>query len=159
MKKLTTILLVMAFGLSMSGQEIGLQLYSLRNQFKTDVPGTLKIINDWGITNVEGGGTYGLSMDEFQGLLKKNNLDVVSVGAGYDDLKDGKVDQIIENANAFGAKYVMCAWISHEGNKFDIEKTKEATQVFNTAGKKLKEAGITLTYHAHGYEFRPYEEG
>jgi sugar phosphate isomerase/epimerase len=159
MKKLITIILIVAFGLSMNAQEIGLQLYSLRNQFKTDVPGTLKIINDWGITNVEGGGTYGLPMDEFQGLLKKNNLKVVSVGVGYDDLKAGKLDQVIENAKAFGANYAMCAWISHEGNKFDIEKTKEATEVFNTAGKKLKEAGITLAYHAHGYEFRPYEDG
>lgn len=159
MKKIITLILMVAFGISMSAQEVGIQLYSLRNQFKTDVPGTLKIINDWGITNLEGGGTYGLPMEEFQGLLKKNNLDVVSVGAGYDDLKDGNVDKIIENAKAFGAKYVMCAWISHEGNNFDIAKTKEATEVFNTAGKKLKEAGLTLAYHAHGYEFRPYEDG
>ncbi len=159
MKKITTLVLVLAFGVSLDAQEIGLQLYSLRNQFKTDVPGTLKLINDWGITNLEGGGTYGLEMDEFKGLLKKNNLDVVSVGAGYDDLKDGNLDKIIENAKAFGAEYVMCAWISHEGNKFDIEKTKEATEVFNTAGKILKEAGLTLAYHAHGYEFRPYEDG
>lgn len=159
MKKITTLILIAAFGVSMSAQEIGIQLYSLRNQFKTDVPGTLKLINDWGITNLEGGGTYGLPMEEFQGLLKKNNLDIVSVGAGYDDLKDGNVDKIIANARAFGAKYAMCAWISHEGNNFDIEKTKEATEVFNNAGKKLKEAGITLAYHAHGYEFRPYEEG
>jgi len=159
MKKITILVLLVAFGISMSGQEVGLQLYSLRNQFKTDVPGTLKIINEWGITNLEGGGTYGLLMEEFQGLLKKNNLDVVSVGVGYDDLKAGKLDGLIENAKAFGAKYAMCAWISHEGNNFDIAKTKEATEVFNTAGKKLKEEGITLTYHAHGYEFRPYEDG
>ncbi|NNE77359.1 MAG: sugar phosphate isomerase/epimerase, partial [Pricia sp.] len=33
-------------------QEVGLQLYSLRNQFKEDVPGTLKIINDWGISKI-----------------------------------------------------------------------------------------------------------
>ena len=106
MKKITALVLTMAFGIAMSGQEIGLQLYSLRNQFKTDVPGTLKIINDWGITNLEGGGTYGLPMEEFQGLLKKNNLDVVSVGAGYDDLKAGKVDKIIENAK--GLRSQIC---------------------------------------------------
>ena len=53
MKKITTLVLVLAFGISLSAQEIGLQLYSLRNQFKTDVPGTLKLINDWGITNLE----------------------------------------------------------------------------------------------------------
>lgn len=159
MKKLTTLLLIAAFGLSVNAQEIGLQLYSLRNQFKNDVPGTLKLINDWGITKSEGGGTYGLEMDEFQDLLEKNDLDVVSVGAGYGDLKDGNLDKIIENAKAFGAKYVMCAWIDHEGNNFDIEKTKEATEVFNKAGKRLKEEGLTLAYHAHGYEFRPYEDG
>ena len=159
MKKITSLVLIIAFASSLSGQEVGLQLYSLRNQFKTDVPGTLELINDWGITNVEGGGTYGLPMEEFKGLLKKNNLDVVSVGAGYDDLKDGNIDKIIANAKAFGAKYVMCAWISHEGNNFDIAKTKEATEVFNAAGKKLKAAGLTLAYHAHGYEFRPYKDG
>ncbi len=148
-----------ALGTLLNAQEVGLQLYSLRDQFKSDVPGTLNLIKEWGITKVEGGGTYGLPMAEFQGLLKKNDLDVVSVGASYEELKNGEVDKVIANANAFGAKYVMCAWISHDDNVFDIAKTKEATEVFNAAGKKLEEAGLTLAYHAHGYEFRPYEDG
>ena len=159
MKKIITLLLLTLFTISLSAQEIGIQLYSLRNQFKTDVPGTLDLIQSWGLTNLEGGGTYGLSTEEFKGLLKNRDLDVVSVGASYDDLKNGNVDAIIENAKAYGAKYVMCAWISHEGNNFDIAKTKEATEVFNTAGKQLKEEGITLAYHAHGYEFRPHKNG
>ncbi len=159
MKKIITLLLLILTTISISAQEIGIQLYSLRNQFKTDVPGTLDLIQSWGLTNLEGGGTYGLSTEEFKDLLKKRDLDVVSVGASYDDLKNGNVDAIIENAKAYGAKYVMCAWISHEGNNFDIAKTKEATEVFNTAGKQLKEEGITLAYHAHGYEFRPHKNG
>lgn len=159
MKNIAAVIVLMTFSLAMNAQEVGLQLYSLRNQFETDVPGTLKIISDWGITKIEGGSTYGLSMEEFQGLLAKNKLAVVSVGASYDDLKNGNVDKVIENAKAFGAKYAMCAWIPHDDNVFDIAKTKEATEVFNKTGKKLKEAGITLAYHAHGYEFRPYEDG
>lgn len=159
MKKIITLAVLTLFVIPLSAQEVGIQLYSLRNQFKEDVPGTLDIIESWGLTNLEGGGTYGLSMDEFKGLLKKRNLDVVSVGASYDDLKNGEIDKIIANAKAFGANYVMCAWITHEGNNFDIAKTKEATEVFNKAGKKLKDAGITLAYHAHGYEFRPYKDG
>lgn len=139
-------------------QEIGIQLYSLRNQFKADVDGSLKTISDWGLTNLEGGGTYGLSFEEFDGMLDKYGLDVVSVGASYDDLKDNP-EKVLANAKQFGAKYVMCAWISHDGNNFDISKTKEAVDVFNKAGKLLKDAGITLAYHAHGYEFRPYEDG
>ena len=142
----------------MSAQEFGIQLYSLRNQFKKDVSGSLKTISDWGLTNLEGGDTYGLSFNEFDALLNQYNLDVVSVGASYDDLRDNP-EKALASAKQFGAKYVMCAWIPHNGNDFDINKVKEAVAVFNTAGKLLKDAGITLAYHAHGYEFRPYENG
>ena len=142
----------------MSAQEFGIQLYSLRNQFKKDVSGSLKTISDWGLTNLEGGNTYGLSFNEFDALLNQYNLDVVSVGASYDDLRDNP-EKALASAKQFGAKYVMCAWIPHNGNDFDIDKVKEAVAVFNTAGKLLKDAGITLAYHAHGYEFRPYEDG
>ncbi|MDH3649550.1 MAG: sugar phosphate isomerase/epimerase, partial [Saprospiraceae bacterium] len=31
--------------------------------------------------------------------------------------------------------------------------------VFNTAGKVLEANGLTLCYHAHGYEFQPHEDG
>ena len=65
---------------------------------------------------------------------------------------------VVEKAKAYNAKYVMCPWIPHEGNVFDIDITKEAVAIFNAAGKLLKEEGITLTYHAHGFEFRPYED-
>ena len=143
---------------NVSAQEYGIQLYSLRNQFKKDVPGSLKTISDWGLTYLEGGGTYGLSFEDFDALLTQYKLDVVSVGASFDELRD-QPQKVLENAKRFGAKYVMCAWIPHKGNRFDIEITKEAVAVFNTAGKLLNDEGITLAYHAHGYEFRPYDEG
>lgn len=158
MKNLVTGLFLIFFSASLGAQEVGLQLYSLRNQFKTDVPGTLELVNQWGITKIEGGGSYGLPIDEYKALLKKNKLDMVSVGSSYEDLQNN-VDKVIANAKTFGAKYVMCAWIPHEDNVFDIAKTKEATEVFNKAGKALKKEGITLAYHAHGYEFRPYKDG
>lgn len=143
---------------SARAQEIGIQLYSLREQFKTDVEGSLKQISDWGITALEGGGTYGLSTDEFKKLLDKYDLKVRSVGTSYEALQ-GDLDPIIQNAKDFGAKYVMCAWIPHDGDTFTIEDTRKAVEVFNKAGKRLKEEGITFAYHAHGYEFRPHEGG
>src|SRR5438270_10050063 len=67
-------------------QEIGLELYSLRNQFKQDVPGTLAKIKSWHIREIEGGGTYGLPREEFKKLLEKNKLKMVSVGVEFDQL-------------------------------------------------------------------------
>lgn len=139
-------------------QEVGIQLYSLRNQFKADVPGTLQTINSWGITKVEGGNSYGMPLEEFKTLLNKNNLNVVSIGASFDDLEKDP-QKVVALAKAYGAKYVMCAWVPHKGNQFAIEETKHATEVFNKSGKILKENGFILAYHAHGYEFRPYKNG
>ncbi|WP_291866465.1 sugar phosphate isomerase/epimerase [Maribacter sp.] len=155
----TALVLALGFGTLQSGaQEVGIQLWSLRNQFKTDIPGTLATIKDWGITKIEGGDSYGMPFDEFNGLLKKNNLEMVSIGASFEDLEKSP-EKVVENAKAYGAKYVMCAWVPHNDNDFAIGETKHATEVFNKAGKLLKENGITLAYHAHGYEFRPYENG
>src|SRR5438045_8000909 len=67
-------------------QEIGLELYSLRNQLKTDVPGTLAKIKNWNIKELEGSANYGLPVDEFKKLLAQNNLKMVSIGAEFDQL-------------------------------------------------------------------------
>lgn len=138
--------------------EIGLQLYSLRHEFEKDVPGTLVKIKEMGFREVEGGGTYGYSMEEFKAMLEQNDLRVVSVGAGYEDLSTNP-QSVVDNAKAFGARFAMCAWIPHPGDTFTIEHVREAADVFNRAGKLLQENGISFNYHIHGYEFRPYEDG
>lgn len=143
---------------NVTAQEVGLQLYSLRNQFKEDIPSTLKLINDWGITVVEGGDSYGMPEEEFKGLLAKNNLKVVSIGAGFNELANAP-EQVVKKAKSYGATYVMCAWIPHDGNNFGIEDTQKAVEVFNSAGKILRDNGLKLAYHAHGFEFRPYKDG
>jgi len=139
-------------------QEIGLQLYSLRNEFKTDVPGTLAKIKQWKIKLIEGGGTYGLPMDEYKKLLKQNKLKMVSIGAGFEELAQNP-QAVIDNAKAFKAKFVMCAWVPHKEGGFTMDEMNKAIDVFNSAGKILFENGLKFVYHPHGYEFRPYENG
>lgn len=142
----------------MQAQEIGLQLYSLREQFKTDVPGTLAQIKSWNIKEIEGGGTYGLSTGEYKKLLAQNNLKMISVSADFDALaKDPQ--PAIDEAKTFGAKYIVCFWIPHNDDDFTIADVKKAIAVFENAGKKIHAAGLSFCYHPHGYEFRPYENG
>lgn len=158
-RKLFAVSVAFIFSLNaLFAQEIGLQLYSLRNEFKKDVPGTLAKIKEWKIRQIEGGGSYGLPMEEYKKLLKKNNLDMVSVGAGFEELEKNP-QKVVENAKAFGAKYVMCAWVPHKEGNFTMEEINKAIDVFNASGKVLAENGIKLCYHPHGYEFRPYENG
>ena len=158
MRNFFTLPVLLMISISIAAQTtVGLQLYSFRNEFKTDVPGTLQKIGEMGIRQIEGGGTYGLPMNEFKQLLAKNKLTTISVGADFKQL-DSNVQSVVANAKAFGAKYVMCAWVPHNG-AFTIDDANKAIAVFNKAGKILKENGITFCYHAHGYEFGPYNNG
>ncbi len=151
-------LLFSCFTALLTAQEFGLQLYSLRNQFNNNIEETLKTIANWGINTIEGGDTYGIDEAEFRALLTKYELNPISIGVDYEELRDNP-KEVVEKALRYGARFVMCAWIPHDGNRFDIQNTKAAVEVFNKAGALLKRAGITLAYHAHGYEFRPHEYG
>jgi sugar phosphate isomerase/epimerase len=79
------------------------------------------------------------------------------MGADYNQLKTD-LQTIIGNAKAYGAKYVVCFWIPHTG-AFTVDNAREAVEVFNTAGKILKENGLNFCYHPHGYEFGTWENG
>ena len=154
------ILLVFQYIIASSSAQttIGIELYSFRNQFKTDVAGTLKKVSDMGFREVEVHSTYGLPLDSFGTLLKKNNLNTISLGVEYKELETNP-HAVAEKAKALGATYVVCFWIPHNGTDFTFENAKNAVNVFNSAGKVLKENGISFCYHPHGFEFRPYENG
>ena len=158
MKKVLFILGLIAIVLSAKAQTtIGLQLYTFRHEFKTDVPGTLQKIHAMGIREIEGGGTYGLPADEYKKMLADNQLKMVSVGADYKQLETDP-EAVVKEAKLFGAKYVMCAWVPHD-KAFSADDAKKAAEVFNKAGKLLQQNGISLCYHAHGYEFGAYKNG
>ena len=152
-----TVLCLLGFRPTQS-QEIGVQLYSFRNQIPKDVKGTLEKIRAMGITELEGGDSYGMPLPEFKSMIDQLGFRMVSIGADFDKLQSD-LPSVIADAKAYGAKYVVCFWIPHQGDLFTIEDARKAITVFNTAGKALREAGLSLCYHPHGYEFGAYEKG
>ncbi len=158
MKRLSLLTLAFLTSFAISAQEIALQLYSLRNELKDDPGEYFEMIPTWGINALEGGGGYGYSDAEFAAMLDENNMRIIGVGADYNQLSKN-LSPIIENAKKFGAKYATCYWIPHKEGPISEKDLKKATKLFNEAGAKLAEEGITLLYHPHGYEFAEYEGG
>jgi sugar phosphate isomerase/epimerase len=137
---------------------IGLQLYSLRHLFeKGDIAGTLKMVRDWGFTDVEAAGTYKLPAADFAAQVKKAGLRITSTGADYNLLaKD--VGSVIKEAQAFGAQQVMCAWIPHD-KRFTRADVDKAVPIFSSVGRAIRDAGLRFVYHVHGYEFQRTADG
>jgi len=136
---------------------IGLQLYSLRNQFAKDVPGTLDKVHGYGLKYVELAGTYNLPPEKFKELLTARGLQAVSGHFPFERYRDD-AEGVARDAKALGLQYAGCAWIPHDGD-FDEKGCRNAAAVFNKAGEALAKHGLKFFYHCHGYEFRPHGEG
>lgn len=136
---------------------VGLQLYSLREQFKQDVGKTLDQVRAFGITNVELAGTYGVPPEKFKEQLDARHIKAVSSHFSYEQCRDD-IEGVVRDAKLFGVEYAGCAWIPHK-DPFDEKTTREAAAVFNRAGAALAKQGIKFFYHTHGYEFLPYRDG
>jgi sugar phosphate isomerase/epimerase len=136
---------------------VGLQLYSLRDEFKKDVAGTLAKVKAYGFKDVEVAGTYDLPPKKFKEMLDAHGFNPIGCHFPYEKLRDD-IESIASDAKALGLKYVGCAWIPHEGD-FTEKTCREAASVFNKAGEALAKHGLKFFYHVHGYEFQPHGSG
>jgi sugar phosphate isomerase/epimerase len=136
---------------------LGLQLYSMRFEFKKDVLRTLDDVKHFGFCEVELAGTYGYSPADFLKELNARGLKPVSTIVDFALLKND-IGKVIAEAKTLGVEYVGCGWIPHK-RPFNQSNVDEAAAVFNAAGEKLKAAGLKFFYHPHGYEFQPTANG
>jgi sugar phosphate isomerase/epimerase len=136
---------------------VGVQLYSVRNQLKTDLPGTLKTLHKMGLRDVE---LYSFH-DKAPADLRKDLLAVGlrprSLHQSYDRFRDD-LPGVIADAKALGVDFVGIAWIPHK-DEYDAQENAAAIDLFNRAGKACQEAGLRFFYHPHGYEFAKRADG
>jgi sugar phosphate isomerase/epimerase len=136
---------------------VGLQLYSLRDQFAKDVPGTLDEVKRFGIRYAELAGTYGLTAEQFKAQLAARGIEPIAAHFPYEEYRDNP-EAVALKAKALDLKYAGCAWIPHQGD-FDEKTCRAAAAVFNKAGEVLANHGLKFFYHCHGYEFQPFGSG
>jgi sugar phosphate isomerase/epimerase len=143
--------------LSKFPDNVGVQLYSVRDQLKADLPGTLEQVKQMGLVDVELYDFHGLAPADLKNALAAAGLRARSLHQPYRRFKED-VPALIADAKALGVEFVGCAWIPHQG-PYDAAINDEAIEVFTKAGQAFRDAGLRLFYHPHGFEFGPAEGG
>ncbi|MCD0471712.1 sugar phosphate isomerase/epimerase [Flavobacterium sp. JAS] len=162
----TAVLALPSLAFSMNKKEIGLQLYTLRDELPKDVKSTLEKVAAAGFTTVE---TYGFSIkDQFWGLspielkkiLDQNGLKAVSGHYNLGSfLADGNTTELlaaIEAAKVLNSEYLTIPWINEPFRK-NIADYKIIASRLNQAGKACANAGLKLAYHNHDFEFQKHD--
>jgi hypothetical protein len=79
MKKQLLFISLLLISTAMQAQEIGIQLYSVRNEVKKDLKGTLQKVRAMGIKELEGGELYGLKIQDYKSMLDQMGYKMVSI--------------------------------------------------------------------------------
>ena len=144
---------------------VGLQLYSLRDAMKKDVPGTLKKTAKMGYQTLETAGygdgkLYGYAPAEFRKMCEDLGMQVMGahLGRSYTKETDAEVmdwwKQALDAQAEAGCSYAVQASYPI-GEKLD--DIKLYCDYFNQVGAEAKKRGLRFGFHNHAKEFEKRE--
>lgn len=149
-------------------QQIGVQVYTVRNELGKDFSGTIKKVADIGynyleLFNYKEGKIYNKPVKEINGILDNNNIKAVSLhvetGANSPDQDATMVknwEKVVSDAAEMGLEYLVCAYLA-DTERQSIDDYKKIADLFNKSGEVCKQYGIQFGYHNHAFEFEPMD--
>ncbi len=170
--QLTFIWLILLSSIYLNAQEKfgGLALYTLREDMAQDAKGVLKKVADMGYAYIESSGYengkyYGMEPVDFKNYLLEVGLIPISSHQATVTLENA--DQMIADAKEAGFRYFVIpvppmGHFSYNTTTHSMEMSSELellVNIFNTIGKKCKNAGLELLYHNHDFEFKKNTDG
>ncbi len=148
--------------------QIGIQLYTVRNQMAADPLATLKAIKAAGYAQVEGGDPASyeqmMPMIKDAGLTSKSTFfpwpyltgrwDLVKAEGMKPTQKD--FAGVVESAQKLGMDYLVFGYMRKEERQ-TLDDFRKLAEELNKAGEQCNAAGIKLCYHNHAFEFGPID--
>jgi sugar phosphate isomerase/epimerase len=131
---------------------VGTQLWCVRKQLATDIPGTLKALADIGYEGVELENAFGRSGPEWRKSLDAARLKPCGFHHRLDELQGDTLAQTIEFNQAIGNRNLVIRSLAKEvyTSADLLERTAAAV---NEAAEKVKPHGLRVGYHNHTADF------
>lgn len=131
---------------------LALQLYSVGEDAKKDLDGTLRRVKEMGYEGVEFAGLYGHDAAEVAEMLHQYGLIPVSAHVPLEELET-KFDEVAASYKQIGCPYLAVPYLIHalqpvSGN------FEEAISRIEAVAKRYTEAGFIVSYHNHDFEFK-----
>jgi sugar phosphate isomerase/epimerase len=143
-------------------RNIGLQLYTLRQELAKDTPGTLKAVAAAGYKQGE---MFGFpNCDPVITAAREYGLALNSSHFEWDSVVNPKdnsysdFQRILEKAGKTGLTHLVIPYLA-EPNRKTLDDYRKVAAHANKAAVLAKKAGIQLSYHNHAFEFEPKEGG
>jgi sugar phosphate isomerase/epimerase len=131
---------------------VGLQLYSLRNECKKDLPGMLAAVSKIGYKGVEFAGYHGRTAKDLRQMLDDNGLIACGTHTPYESVLGDKLKETVEFNRVIGNKFLIVPWMTGKTKQEWLDKAK----LFNELADKVKADKMWIGYHAHAHDFQKF---
>src|SRR5882724_12585045 len=111
-------------GAQMGKIPIGLELYTLREECKTDLPGMLAAVSKIGYKGVEFAGYHGRTAKELRKMLDDNGIVACGTHTPYESVLEDKLKETIEFNRTIGNKFLIVPWMEAKTKKDWLAKAK-----------------------------------
>ncbi len=137
---------------------LGLELYSVRNELKQDLMGTVRAVAKMGYEDVEFFAPYfewtPTYAKDVRKLLDDLGVRCLSTHNGARNFAPETLSKAIELNQILGAKFIV---IASAGKVPNLDGWKAVAETLNQGAEKLKPLGLRTGYHNHQTEFMPME--
>ncbi len=151
---------------SASHWSMGVQLWTVNAQMKTDPAGTLKALKGLGFETVETAGLYGATATALKTQIHDAGLACRAYHVSMGELMAG-ADTHINNAQTLGATWLVCSspqppaaldpatpWVTAMYNAMTLDAWKQNAEHVATLAPVVNAGGLKFAYHNHPMEFR-----
>ena len=135
---------------------IGLELYSVRDQMRSDPEATLAAVRAIGYTDVEllwSFGNFGRTPEQVRASLDKEGLRAPSAHIAPETLREDW-ERSLDTAKLLGHEYLIVPSLPNE-QLHPLDSWLEWADRFNTAGQAARSAGLWLAFHNEPDHMRP----
>lgn len=130
---------------------VALQLYSVRDTMKEDMPGTLRAVKEMGYTGVEFAGLFGNAPADIRAMLDEIGLVAVSAHVPFAEMM-ADPHKVFTDYKSLGCEYIAIPYLGEAHRPGGAEFEKTLTDI-EKLGRLAGEHGLTLLYHNHDFEF------
>lgn len=130
---------------------VAVQVYSVRDDAKADLRGTLQKIKDMGYDGVEFAGLYENDPADIKKMCEDIGLVPVSAHVPYRDMIAAP-EAVLSQYATIGCKFVAVPYLVAE-DRPGTEGFAAVIENIKMLGAVAKKLGMTLLYHNHDFEF------
>jgi sugar phosphate isomerase/epimerase len=135
---------------------ISAQLYTVRDQIKTDFPGTVRQLGKIGYAGIElaGWGNLKTAADVTKACADAG-VKITGAHVGIDQLEKD-LNKALDESDSVGNRNIIIPWLN-EDRRRSADDWRKFARTCNDVAAKVQARGFTLSYHNHSFEFQTFD--